>query len=77
VTSFGRRAGNEHGADHHVRSGQDLLDLQAGSTCERDAAVERDLELPHPLDRLVEHPHVGLHAERDDRGVRPTTRRRG
>ena len=50
-------------------SASDLLDLEPIRHRERDAAVERDLEVAHALDRLVEHPHVRLHAEGDDRGV--------
>ena len=63
------RPGYEHGSDHHVGVDEDLLDLEAIRHRERDPPVEGDLEIAHPLDRLVEHPHVRLHAERDDRRV--------
>ena len=65
------RAGDEHGADHHVGVRQDLLDLEAVGHGERDPAVERDLELAHAVDGLVEHPDVRLHAQGDDGRVQP------
>jgi hypothetical protein len=62
-------ARDEDGPDHHVGVGEGLLDLEPVRHRERHPSVERDLELAHSVDRLVEHPDVRLHAERDDRGV--------
>ena len=59
------RAGHEHRADHEVGLADGLLDLRACSTSRGRAAVEHRIELAHAVDRAVEHPDVGLHADRD------------
>jgi hypothetical protein len=63
------RAGDEHGADDEVRVLDGLVDRELVRHRERDAPVEHHLEVAHPLDRLVQDPHVGLHAHGDESGV--------
>ena len=63
------RTVDEHGADHEVGLGQHLLDRERRGVDRRGAAAEDEVELAQARDRAVEDEHVGLHPDRDERGV--------
>src|SRR5207244_11565044 len=59
----------EDSAEDHVGVRDRLLDLEGRRHEEADPAGEDLVQMPHPVDRPLEHRHSGTEAERDDRRV--------
>ena len=60
---------DEDAADHEVHVGQPLLDRERRAEHGRGAAAEGDVELAELVERDVVDEDVGLHPDRDERGV--------
>ena len=62
---------DQDGPDHQVGPRQHLLDREGRGVDGRGAAAEGGVELAQLVDRDVVDEDVGLHPDRDERGVHP------